>query len=65
MDIFERLPDHLHLSRNANAPDYDRWRLYSSVTKEYLSSTSARTAEECMVKYIEIEDAEKAAWKQS
>ena len=34
-ELLENLPNHLHLARNDNAPDHDRWRIYNSATKEY------------------------------
>lgn len=63
MDLFERLPNHLHLARNGNAPEFDRWRLYSLTTKEYIETTGAASAEECMKKYVEMEDMEKEKWR--
>ena len=63
MNLFDRLPDHLHLARNSNAPEFDRWRLYSSTTNEYIESSGAASAEECMQKYVEWEDNEKEKWR--
>lgn len=62
--IFDKLPNHLHLARNENAPEYDRFRLYSVVNKNYLEQTAAPTAEDCMKKYIEWMNEEKRKWKE-
>ena len=61
-DIFERLPNHLMLARNSNAPEFDRWRLYSLTNKKYLEETGAETAFECMQKYIAIENKQREEW---
>ncbi len=61
-DIFEALPNHLHLARNSNAAEHDRWRMYNSSNGKYLNETGAKTAEECMKKYIEIEKKEREEW---
>jgi len=63
MIIFDKLPDHLHLARNSNAPEFDRWRLYSIVTKEYIEESGASSAEECMEKYIQQENIERERWR--
>ncbi len=34
-ELLEHLPDNLHLARNGDAPEHDRWRIYNSHTKEY------------------------------
>lgn len=65
MDIklFDRLPNHLHLVRNSNAPEYDRYRLYNIATEEYTKDFSGKDPEEVMTKYIEWEDQERKNWK--
>jgi len=60
--LLDRLPNHLHLSRNSNAPEFDRWRLYSSVTHEYFEKFSGATPDEVMQKYVDWEEAERKAW---
>ena len=61
-DIFERLPNNLHLSRNSNAPEFDRWRLYNTANNKYLEKTGATTALECIQRYIAIEDKQRKEW---
>ena len=61
-DIFERLPNHLMLARNSNAPEFDRWRLYSLTNEKYLEATGSDTAESCMAKYIELEEKIRREW---
>lgn len=60
--LLDRLPNHLHLVRNSNAPEHDRFRLYSSVTHEYFEKFSGSSPDEVMQKYIEWEEAERKAW---
>ena len=60
--LLDRLPNHLHLARNSNAPEFDRWRLYSSVTHEYFEKFSGATPDEVMQKYVDWEEAERKAW---
>ena len=63
--LLERLPNHLYLARNDNAPDFDRWRLYSTVTHTTYEKFSGHTPEEVMKKYIEFEDNERNKWVNS
>lgn len=35
-ELLERLPNNLHLARNDNAPEHDRWRIYNSHTEKYV-----------------------------
>ena len=35
-ELLEKLPDNLHLARNSNAPDHDKWRIFNSVTSKYI-----------------------------
>ena len=60
--LLDRLPNHLHLARNSNAPEFDRWRLYSSVTHEYFERFSGATPDEVMQKYVDWEEAERKVW---
>ncbi|MCP4393972.1 MAG: hypothetical protein GY804_06880 [Alphaproteobacteria bacterium] len=61
-DIFESLPNNLHLARNSNAPKSDRWRIYNTANEKYIESTGAETAEKCMEKYIIIENKVRENW---
>lgn len=60
--IFDRLPNNLFLSRNSYAVEKDRWRIVNRQNGESLPETAAATAEECMLKYLTYEEAERAAW---
>lgn len=46
--LLEKLPNNLHLARNDNAPDHDRWRIYNSATQKY-AEPGAPTAREMMI----------------
>ncbi len=60
--ILEKLPDNLHLARNSNAPENDRWRLYNSSNHRYLETTGASSPIECVEKYLAIEAKELRSW---
>ena len=47
-ELLELLPSNLHLARNENAPDHDKWRIYNSATKKYIEPGKA-TARELML----------------
>ena len=61
-ELLERLPNNLMLARNSYAPEHDRWRLFNTVTNETAEVSGSPTAEECMRKYLEYEEAERKKW---
>ena len=36
-ELLEQLPANLHIARNENAPEHDRWRVYNSATSKYIT----------------------------
>lgn len=59
--ILELLPSNLHLCRNENAPEHDRWRVFNSFTKKYISP-GAPTARLLMVATMSKIDEQRAKW---
>lgn len=47
-ELLEQLPNNLHVARNDNAPEYDRWRIYNSHTEKYVEP-GFPTARELMI----------------
>lgn len=35
-DLLENLPNNLHIAKNDNAPEHDRWRIYNCFTQKYI-----------------------------
>lgn len=35
-ELLEQLPNNLHIARNDNAPEHDRWRIYNTATEKYV-----------------------------
>jgi len=60
--IFHEIPNHLCLARNSNAPEEDRFRLYSPQSNTYLADTGAPTAEECIAKWVELREKTRKEW---
>jgi len=60
-DLLERLPSNLHLARNANAPEHDRWRIYNSATAEYIAPGHS-TARSAMIHLITRHEKERREW---
>lgn len=60
-DLLERLPNNLHLARNDNAPDHDRWRIYNSATQKY-TEPGAPNAREVMIIAFNRLDAQIKKW---
>ncbi|MGL6014682.1 MAG: hypothetical protein ACRCZU_01115 [Selenomonadaceae bacterium] len=52
LQLLEKLPNHLHLARNSEAFALDRWRLYSTVTDDYIENSRSDTAEGCLKNYL-------------
>ena len=60
-ELLDCLPNHLHLARNSNAPDHDRWRIYSDATKKYIEP-GMKTARELLVYTLERNDKQMKEW---
>jgi hypothetical protein len=60
-DLLERLPSNLHLARNENAPEHDRWRMYNSATDEYITPGHS-TARAAMIHLITRQEKERRDW---
>jgi len=60
-DLLERLPSNLHLARNDNAPEHDRWRMYNSATDEYIAPGHS-TARAAMIHLITRQEKERREW---
>lgn len=60
-ELLEKLPNNLHLARNDNAPEHDRWRIYNWHTKKYVEPGAA-TAHQLLVETINRLEGQRRAW---
>lgn len=59
--LAEELPNNLHLARNDNAPDFDRWRIYNSHTEKYCDP-GAPTVRDLLISTLTRLEETKRAW---
>lgn len=62
--LLDLIPNHLHLARNSNAPDHDRFRFYSTATKQYLEPGKP-TAREATIALLELIEKQRREWTQN
>ena len=61
-ELLELLPDNLHIARNSNAPNFDKYRLYNTTTKKYTKIGRESVRELLILTYDEIEK-QRQEWK--
>ena len=60
-ELLEQLPNNLHVARNDNAPERDRWRIYNSHTQKYVEP-GFQTARELMIHTCTRIEEERRSW---
>lgn len=60
-ELLEELPNNLHLARNGNAREDDRWRIFNSHTGQYVEPGYA-TARELLVRTCNRLDEQFRSW---
>jgi len=60
-ELLELLPNNLHVARNDNAPEHDRWRIYNSATHQYVEPGFS-TARELMIHTCRRLDEARRSW---
>lgn len=60
-ELLDELPSNLHLARNENAPEHDRWRVYNMATGKYPAPGYA-TARECLIGTLTTIAEQRKAW---
>jgi hypothetical protein len=60
-ELAEKLPNNLHLARNENAPEHDRWRVWNSHTEKYCEPGAA-TVRDLLIATLERLDKQYRAW---
>ena len=60
-ELLELMPDNLHLAKNSNAPEHDRWRVFNSHTKKYVEPGFS-TAKELMIHALTRIDEQRKEW---
>ena len=59
--LAEKLPNNLHLARNDNAPEFDRWRVYNIATEKY-AEPGAETVRDLLINTLTRLEEQHRAW---
>jgi len=60
-ELLELLPNNLHLARNSNASDTDRWRMYNMASKKY-PSPGFKSARDLLIYTLDRIDKSMLEW---
>ena len=60
-ELLELLPNNLHLARNDNAPEHDRFRVYNSAIGQY-EEPGASSARDLLVSMLTRIDEQRREW---
>ena len=60
-ELLERMPDNLHLAKNSNAPEHDKWRVFNSHTKKYVEPGFG-TARDLMLHVLKRIEEQRKEW---
>lgn len=60
-ELLELIPNNLHLARNSDAPDRDRFRMFNSANGKYIEP-GAKTGRRAIIKMLEKIDIQRKEW---